>query len=559
MTISRTHKLRGVELSLAIRLYLLLAAICVPAFLLYYAHYAGRIAELRERQIQEIVTICRFRLEDWLYSLTPQKLGDAEREQLGRELKRIVEEPNGVDGITLFEPGSTAVLRLIAAQGPYAPLTPSVEDEKALLDERTLAIDATHGGEAYRSVSIPLRSNGKVSGTIHMEISPDRAAPSVSSLRRSSIMGAIQLMLAVGIGVVCFFHYAVGLPVRRLTLAMQRATDGDLSHVVPVHRGELGRLGHSYNQMMLQLRSSMEQNRRLIEQASHFNDALQVKVKEATEALEAKHDQLQTANEKLFSAQRHMTRLEKLASLGQVSTILAHELGTPLNAISGHLQLMAGELMDGVKTRSRLLVINEQVDRLTGIVRDVLDTMRMPPPKQSLTDLPAVIQSVVDLIAPMAQKQGIALCLDMEPGLPSFMADSGQIEQLLMNLFTNAMDAMKDGGTLTVSTAFVEDREQERIDGSEQNHDPEACWLRVDVTDTGAGIPPEIREQAFEPFFTTKKSEGGDFLAIRSGLGMGLSICRQIVKNHQGDISMTSEPGKGTRFRIYFPLGPARA
>ena len=240
-----------------------------------------------------------------------------------------------------------------------------------------------------------------------------------------------------------------------------------------------------------------------------------------------------------------MTTLEKLATFGYLATTIAHELGTPLNAISGHLQLllMEGDIAPAVL--DRLKIVNSQVDRMADIVRSVLRTMRVPAPHLAPTDVNGVILGVVELISPIADKQRIRVRTELGRDLPWIPADANQLSQVFMNLFTNAVDAMADGGTLTVRTA---------LEAPAPDAPPGAGILRVEVSDSGHGMNEEIRRRVFEPFNTTKGADADRVSGVGLGVGLGLSICRQIVQNHRGDISLQSEPGQGTTFFLRFPL-----
>jgi signal transduction histidine kinase len=247
-----------------------------------------------------------------------------------------------------------------------------------------------------------------------------------------------------------------------------------------------------------------------------------------------------------------MTTMEKLATLGRVATIIAHELGTPLNAISGHLQLLLNGGAGDPKVSERLRIIDGQVDRLAGIVRNVLRTMRVPPPKAAPVHLDDVIKREAQLIEPVAHKRGVSVELKMAPGLPMIVADPDQMGQVLLNLFSNAIDAMSAGGRLTISVRTAPRDEVEKAAPGVWVPLQDSEHVRDDVADTGPGMPPELIKRAFEPFFTTKTAEekGGS----GSGVGLGLAICREIVRNHQGEIVISSEAGKGATFTFYLPV-----
>ncbi len=199
---------------------------------------------------------------------------------------------------------------------------------------------------------------------------------------------------------------------------------------------------------------------------------------------------------------------------------------------------------------SRLRVIDGQVDRLTGIVRGVLKAMRVPPPHYSPVDVRRVVRDVVDLFSPVAEKRKISIHLRLEESLPSLQADADQLQQVFMNLFSNAIDAMKEGGVLSLRAQLIREAESGGVG------DAAGC-VRIDVSDTGGGMDEETARHAFEPFYTTRNVETD--VGVSIGLGLGLSICRQIVKNHYGEIAVRSEKGKGTEFTLLLPVNPPAA
>jgi signal transduction histidine kinase len=322
---------------------------------------------------------------------------------------------------------------------------------------------------------------------------------------------------------------------------------------VPSRTGEFGWLASSYNRMLRRLKASIDENRQLLEQIRRFNDELKEKVQGATEELAAKNVQLQEVNERLFTTQRQMTTMEKLATLGQVATIIAHELGTPLNAISGHLQLLLEADASDPRNVDRLRIIDGQVDRLTGIVRNVLRSLRVPPPKAEPLRIDEVIRREAELIEPVARKRGVQVELNVPAGLPVVRADPDQMEQVLLNLFSNALEAMSAGGRLKVSVRPASQEEVMGVAPGVWVPEENTGHLRVDVADTGGGMSQESIKRAFEPFFTTKAA-GEGAVPSNSGVGLGLAICREIVRNHNGEIVIASEQGKGSTFTFYLPV-----
>jgi signal transduction histidine kinase len=545
----------GTGLNLAIRLYLLLVAIFVPTFCLYFFYTMRMIDALHAREVEDTMRACRSRVEDWILGHpNAMSMEPGEREALGRELKRIADEAHGVERVAVYAGGEEDGLRFLAGHGFGPASTPTAHDREAMVSGSPRQLTLLRGEREFLAVSIPFRQEGSVRGIVHMEILPAKIGlgPRIPEVRRGLLIGAVGIMLVVGLGVVIFFHATVGRPTRSLVDAMRRASEGDLNANVDIRTGEFGFLGRSYNQMIQRLKGSIEENARLLSQVRAFKEDLEEKIAVANRELASKNEQLQNANEKLFHLQRQMATLEKLATLGQIAALIAHELGSPLNAISGHIQLLLEDQVSDPRLLGRLKAIDAQVDRLTGIVRNVLKAMRVPPPRFDRIRVDTVIGDVADLIRPMAQKRGVLIERQSDPHPPSITADADQLQQVFLNLLSNALDAIHDQGTVRISTSFIPASEAARMAIHDGPALSEANYIRIDVADTGEGMDEETARQAFEPFYTTKTDQPGG----GSAAGLGLSICRQIVKNHAGEIAVHSQRGLGTTFTLFLPIEP---
>jgi signal transduction histidine kinase len=226
--------------------------------------------------------------------------------------------------------------------------------------------------------------------------------------------------------------------------------------------------------------------------------------------------------------ERRLVQADKLSSVGLLAAGVAHEVNTPLAVISTYAQMLAKQV-SGDEQKSRLLEkIAKQTFRASEIVNSLLNFSRTSPTTFDDVDVNRVIQESLGLIEHQMEKAGVRVQLDLEEEAPSIKGNSGKLQQVFLNLFLNARDAMGAGGTLTISTR----RQAERVS--------------IDVADTGHGIDAENLHRIFDPFFTTK--------AIRKGTGLGLSVCYGIVREHGGVIEVDSQPGEGTRFHLEFPL-----
>jgi PAS domain S-box-containing protein len=224
---------------------------------------------------------------------------------------------------------------------------------------------------------------------------------------------------------------------------------------------------------------------------------------------------------------------EKLAAMGGLLAGVAHELNNPLSIVLGQAWLLRKEVVEGPLTK-RVKLIEEETGRCARIVRRFLALARQQPPERHEIDLNQVVREAVELLTYQLRVDDVPVDLELAPDLPRLVADSHQLHQVLVNLIANAHHAMRAAPPprrLTIRSVW----------------DPRGERVKVTVSDTGPGIPPELQSRIFEPFFTTKP--------LGSGTGLGLTLCQGIVESHHGKISLASEPGHGATFEIELPLG----
>jgi signal transduction histidine kinase len=227
-----------------------------------------------------------------------------------------------------------------------------------------------------------------------------------------------------------------------------------------------------------------------------------------------------------------LVQSEKVATMGSLLAGVAHELNNPLAVLSGQTQLLR-ETVDNPAHVRRADKIGEAADRCVRIVRNFLALARQRPPERSDVNVPQVVQGAVELLAYELRTDGIEVAVDLAKSLPRLWADPHQLHQVLVNLVANAHHAMRRSP-------------QPRRIAVSARHDEAGGRIRLEVADSGPGIPAEVRARVFEPFFTTKPPG--------EGTGLGLSLCRGIVEEHGGTIEVDSEPGRGTRFTIDLPI-----
>jgi signal transduction histidine kinase len=299
---------------------------------------------------------------------------------------------------------------------------------------------------------------------------------------------------------------------------------------------ELGELGRHFNRMLKTIRETHEQNVQLLSQVNQFNEELTRRIEEATSELSKRNEELRLLNEALFESQRQLSQSEKLAALGQVTAMMAHQIGTPLNSISGYIQLMLQEGNFSFTDQERLKIIESQLDRLADSVKNLLSFTRQPKPQLRPLDVNEILRELILLSEPWLFSRNVKLFSSLSPGLPRILGDPTHLQTVFLNLITNALDAMPNGGLLVIKTQEV----------LPQSSSENGKWLKISVTDTGIGITDESKKRIFDPFFTTKK--------IGEGTGLGLAICEKIIKEHSGRLDVESEVGKGSTFFVFIPI-----
>ena len=233
-------------------------------------------------------------------------------------------------------------------------------------------------------------------------------------------------------------------------------------------------------------------------------------------------------------------RGETLAAAGRMAVGLAHEIRNPLGAIRGAVQLLARELAAGSRLSEYTDVLLREVDRVNRIIETLLDLARPVQLRPVPLNLHQLLERVALLHEEAARERKVALVRRYDPSLPPILGDEDRLLQVLHNLIKNALEAMKEGGTLTLTTRVSLNPLFGRVDlGSGQRG-----MVEVQVADDGSGIPSEARARIFDPFFTTKDH----------GLGLGLALCHRILEEHRGAIQVESEEGRGTTVTCFLPI-----
>ncbi|MBI3988354.1 MAG: ATP-binding protein, partial [candidate division NC10 bacterium] len=270
-------------------------------------------------------------------------------------------------------------------------------------------------------------------------------------------------------------------------------------------RDEIGKLARSFTRMTEKLKKTQEE-------LVHLNADLQQKIRTLKET------------------QAQLIHSEKLASLGQMSAAVAHGLRNPLASIRAATQLSLHRLPRKSPLGEHLRAVIGEVDRLEKRISQLLDFTKPVPFYPLLERVDRLVESVLTVFTEKMAQQQIRLKTDFRPDLPRVWIDPSQIEQALLEVISNALEAMPKGGTLNLLVGM------ECADGKE--------FVAIEVADDGEGIPEEALPHVFEPFFTTKAD----------GTGLGLAIAKRFVEQHKGTMTIESKPGEGTSVRITLPV-----
>ena len=326
----------------------------------------------------------------------------------------------------------------------------------------------------------------KVLGILDITLSLEFADHQVYLNKIKLIIFAVGSVLAISLLLWVFVQRMVGKPVSELVKATNIVAGGDLNYKIRIsQRDELGNLAESFNDMTQQL----------------------------------------------AEVQLQLYQSEKLASLGRLAAGVAHEINNPLTGVMTFSSFLLKRAGDDEDLRSDLEVIVRETMRCREIVKGLLDFARPAPATKAKVSVNEIVARTEAVVQNQLMIKKISFDCRFSPDLPEIMADRGQLEQVFLNLFVNAIDAVEENGKITVSSNYP----RENGTGS----------IAISVRDDGVGIAPEQLSKVFEPFFTTKGVKG---------TGLGLAVVWAIIEKHNGQITIDSEPGKGTEVKLRFPI-----
>ncbi len=312
---------------------------------------------------------------------------------------------------------------------------------------------------------------------------------SYEAWRRYLVFSVISAMVP-NLLLVLLVVRTIARPLQRIAVAAVKVTDGNYGTEVELRRSndEIGIVADSFNNMSRKLASDIEQMKRLNE---------------------------------------HLLRTDRLAAMGTLAAGVAHEVNNPLASISSLVQMLRKNADGDRESAEMLTLVSEQIERIARVTKDLTEFARVRPAARTNVSINALIESSLRLASFDARFQKLSVVAEFDETLPRIEVDADQIQQVFLNLFFNARDAMPDGGELTVRTA--------RTDNA----------INITIKDTGTGISDAAVKQIFDPFFTTKPTG--------EGTGLGLSVCYGIVTAHDGTVELTRTGPEGSEFTVKLP------
>jgi two-component system NtrC family sensor kinase len=356
----------------------------------------------------------------------------------------------------------------------------------------------------------------QVLGVLDTNLSLAKADAQLAQTSHRMLVYTLIALIDISLLSWLFVWKLVGQPLKRLKSGTKELADGNLGYQLEVDStDEAGELATSFNRMSLQLRSANEE---IVAWARTLEDRVDQKTRELKRA----HEQV--------------LHIEKMATMGKMAAVVAHEINNPLSGILTYAKLVRkwierGEAQGAKKTDAEqcLNLIAEESRRCGDLVKNLLTFSRTSPMNRQSTDVNTVVDRSVRLVAPQMEMKSIEVHTDLAEDLPRVQCDPGQIEQVVLALSMNALDAMPHGGNLWLIT---------RVHGG--------SGIEIEVRDDGSGIPADILPQIFEPFLTTKE--------CGKSVGLGLAVSQNIIERHGGKIEVQSQPGKGTKFTVTLPV-----
>ena len=469
------------------------------------------IAELQQ-EVLVLANAIKLTVEHALRDRRPQDIQEL--------LAAMVHDPNPVDRIRIFDRNLEDINSAMSDESATI-LVPQADLERVLKSGQTLEryLDVPNRPAVYAILPLKTR-RGATIGVLEVVHLATRVQRQIQEANREQVLRLSLLSLTIALVIWLTVRISIRQPIGQLVRSALAIGHGDLSRRLTLHRrDEIGQLASAFNRM--------------------------------AESLQAAQARTTAEAQARLELERQVQQAQKLATVGRLASEVAHEVGTPLNIVSGRAEVIQKGLPPDHPLSRHVVTILRQIERISGIIRQLLEYARPRRPAVRPVPVGPMLARTVELLEPLARQRQVNVETQVPDSLPPILADPDQAQQVLLNLMTNALDATPPGGQVRLAASQADPEITDARPRIERGR-PEGPFLTLVVSDTGRGMPRDQLEQIFEPFFSTKERRGGT--------GLGLPIVEDIVRSHRGAIEVQSAEGAGTTVLLRWPTAsPAGA
>ena len=470
-----------------------------------------RLARDRERLVEQTREDERIFAETLALAVSRNVRWGRTSAELKELLDDILARP-GLIGVAIYDPNAQVVAQNVAA-GAAPPVADETVREALAANEASSAVMSLQSSQILRYIQ-PFRWPGGRTAAIEVRQTLEGMEGRFRREVRERILSRLLVLAAFVLSVVALTRWSIARPIRALIEGARAVGRGDLAQRIEVvRRDEIGQLADEFNRM-------------------------------ATNLQQAHQEILRQAEERL-RLEQEVHQAQKLTAVGMLAAEVAHEIGTPLNIISGRAEVLERVVPPEHPERRHLDVILTQTERISGIIRALLDYTRPRRPTLREEAILPILARVADLLLGRCRAKGVRIQLDLPVGLPEILGDGDQLQQLFLNILLNALDASPQGAPIRVFSGGDPALPAEGRAGITRGKADAPC-LPIHVLDAGKGLTAEELDHVFEPFFSTK--------GRGQGAGLGLPVVEEIARAHRGEIEMRSIAGAGTEVIVRLPL-----
>ena len=439
------------------------------------------------------------------------------RGQTSDELKELLDDilsRPGLVGVAIYDPKGQLVAQTVApGAAPPAP-----DEALRLVLATKQRSSRVQEGPSTQSPTLrhvePFRWPGGRTAALEVRETLEGMERAFQRDLRERVLARLAILAAFVLSILAVTRWSIARPIRALIRGARAVGRGDLAQRIELRRrDEIGQLAEEFNRMAANL--------------------------------QAAHEEILHQAEERRRLEQDVEQAQKMAAVGMLVTEIAHEIGTPLNVISGRAEVLERALPPDHPDRRHAELILKQTERITGFIRSLLDYSRPRRPELREEAMAPIVARVADLLLGRCRAKDVRIQLDFPVGLPPVLGDADHLQQLFLNLLLNALDASPRGGIIRVTEgpgAVLPEEGRASITRGKV----EGPCQEIHVVDAGAGIAPDQIDHVFQPFFSTKRRG--------QGTGLGLPIAEEIVRAHRGEVEVLSMPGGGTEVIVRLPL-----